>query len=199
MPREEHRPKSTENGLGHSVAPEYPEDELQAVARRYRVPIEAAPTWSEYDRAMSVWRQRCLALLAQLLGAPDAYMLTLAARKAKKDRRPSSQGWVLEQRAALEEVIEQIMALATPGQTRVGLALEISAEFERHLRHPIILELCQGGWLPKSPLRPDTIARQRDPKDEATRMAAADVLAREMVDDEPEAAHDGRARAAGEL
>jgi len=191
--------ESTGNGVGRYAVPEYPEEELATIAKAYRVPLEAGPIWCAYDRAMSVWRQRVLALVPMMLATPDAFIAHLSKLKEKKNGQPVSMGWELEQRGALGELIDQIMQHAIAGQTAHGLALEINSEVERNRRHPVILELAHGGWLPKPPTRPDCRPRVRDPKDEATRQASAERLASSFFDeDAPEPIHDARARAAGE-
>ena len=82
----------------------------------------------------------------------------------------------------------------------MGLAVELSAEFERRRRHPLILELAQGGWLPTPPPRPDQRHRPFNAADEASRQASAEEIAGSFfADDAPEVAHDVRAAAAGDL
>jgi hypothetical protein len=192
--------ESTENALGVSDVPEYTEDELATIASRYRVALVQAPEWATYDRAMGVWRQRCLSLLPALIASPEAYMARLLALKAKRDGQPASMGWELEQREALEVLRAQLLELAKPDQTPTSFAIELSAEFERRRRHPVVLDLCAGGWLPKPPIRPDCQGRPFDAADEASRQASAEQIAASMFDDHaPEVAHDGRAKAAGDL
>lgn len=192
--------KSNGNGQSVSEAPEYPPDELAIIASRYRVSLVEAPTWAEYDRAMGVWRQQVLTILPELLATPDAYMVRLSALKRKRDGTPPSMGWELNQREALEAMQEHMRGLAKPGQDLMGLAVELSSEFECSRRHPIILELAQCGWLPMPPIRPDQRRRPFNAADDASRQASAEEIAGSFFDDTaPEVAHDGRAKAAGDL
>jgi hypothetical protein len=194
--------ETTKTGQSVSGLPEYSEDELATIASRYRVALVQAPEWATYDRAMGVWRQRCLSLLPALIASPEAYMARLLALKAKRDGQPASMGWELEQREALEVLRAQLLELAKPDQTPMGFAVELSAEFENRRRHPVILDLCNGGWLPKPPIRPDCRNRPFDAADEASRQDSAEEIAGSFFDDTapaPAPTHDGRARAAGDL
>lgn len=132
-----------------------PDDELDLIRRRYRLtPHSDATAWALYDRAKSVWRQRCSEWLIRLMQSPRGYAIELGKRKAARDRCEPSEVWLESQTEAAETVRGQLMDLALVNQSAGSLALEILGEDGSPRSHGIIRELCQGGWLPRPPQSP---------------------------------------------
>lgn len=155
-------------------------DALSAAATRYRVPIEAAGIWCDYEAAMSQWFHRCGSILMDMLTTPERYLTDMFRRFAAKHkyRMPAmdEDRW----REALDDNRRELLAM-NPGWSFLAIAAAINGDMGSRRDTHTMTRMANLGWLPRRPSRPDATARRRDPQTEAERDARAEAIVDDLM------------------